>query len=69
MGNSPESFIVTCKLVLRSGLFPLVGDLTSLFPFGFGILVGLGEVGGDETGEVDRGNGEEDEDSMAIKPS
>jgi hypothetical protein len=36
------------------------GDLTSLFPFGFGILVGLGEVGGDETGDVERGYGEDE---------
>lgn len=43
----------------RPGDFPGPGDLllalsdlTSLFPFGFGMRVGVGEVGGDVCGEV-----------------
>ena len=41
----------TCKLVLLSGLFPRFplgpGLFVSRFPFGLGIRVGVGEVGGE----------------------
>lgn len=50
-----------CKLVrlseglfARAGLlslFALLGDFVSLFPFGFGIRVGVGLVGGEVGGE------------------
>lgn len=52
--DTPEE-VLTCKLAERAGLFPRFpdsGDLTSLFPFGLGIRVGEGEVGGEGIGKL-----------------
>ena len=54
--------LLTCRLVLLSGLFPGaglfsrfallgLGDFVSLFPFGFGMRVGVGLVDGEVGGE------------------